>query len=404
MVYARHLPVITLSIALLGTVSARAAEPQEAIELVETFPVETTLDNPDIRDAWQVWPEMIDRARASLDFAEFYSSNQPGSRLETVIQAVERAADRGVKVRYLGDAKFQKTYPETLERLGKRKGIEVRTIDYGALTGGGVLHAKYFLVDGREVYLGSQNFDFRSLEHIQELGVRIVQPAVARAFGDVFETDWTVAGGGAKSFRATPPQGGYGFPVHLGGGTVTAVFSPKGWLPDESLWDLPRLVKLIDEARSTVRVQLLTYNAMAHHEYFDTLESALRRAAARGVQVQLLVANWSQNPGNIDGLQALEKIPNVHVRLTTIPQWSGGFIPFARVEHAKFLVVDGRRAWVGTSNWESDYFFRSRNVGLILDDPGLGGRLDRLFAADWGAPYSAEVDPCAKYAAPRVAE
>jgi phosphatidylserine/phosphatidylglycerophosphate/cardiolipin synthase-like enzyme len=312
-------------------------------------------------------------------------------------------------VRFLGDAKFQKTYPDTLERLGRRKGIEVRTIDYGTLTGGGVLHAKYFLVDGREVYLGSQNFDWRSLQHIQELGLRIVQPAVARAVDDVFATDWAIAGGETRTFRAAPPAGGYGFPVHVGAGAdapaVTAVFSPKGWLPDEGLWDLPRLTRMIDEARSTVRVQLLTYSAMDHDkEYFDALESALRRAAARGVQVEMLVSNWSQHPGNIEGLQSLEKIPNIHVRLSTIPQWSGGFVPFGRVEHAKFLVVDGRRAWIGTGNWEKDYFFRSRNVGLIVDDLRLGNRLDRFFASDWDAPYSAEVDPCAKYAAPRVAE
>jgi phosphatidylserine/phosphatidylglycerophosphate/cardiolipin synthase-like enzyme len=229
--------------------------------------------------------------------------------------------------------------------------------------------------------------------------VRVAEPAVARAYTDIFETDWTLAGGGDKTFRATPPAGGYGFPARVGDGAdapaVSAVASPKGWLPDESLWDLPRMVKLIDEAKTTVG-----YNK----EYFDTLESALRRAAARGVKVQMILANWSQREGTIEGLQSLQAVPNVDVRLTTIPQWSGGFIPFARVTHAKYLVVDGRRAWLGTSNWERDYFFQSRNLGLVIDSARVGAQLDRFFETTWGSPYAADVDPCAKYQAPRVAE
>ena len=44
MVKAFSLPVLLLLLA------APAAAQQESIELVETFPVETTLDNPDLRD------------------------------------------------------------------------------------------------------------------------------------------------------------------------------------------------------------------------------------------------------------------------------------------------------------------------------------------------------------------
>src|SRR5207344_1883306 len=45
-------------------------------ELVETIPVETTLDNPEIRNTTGVWIEMIDRAKQSLDFEEFYVSQK----------------------------------------------------------------------------------------------------------------------------------------------------------------------------------------------------------------------------------------------------------------------------------------------------------------------------------------
>lgn len=401
--------MMILRIAAFACLIAVSVSAQEVLELVETFPVETTMDHPDLRDAYVVWPEMIDRAQRTLDFAEFYASDDPAtrqSRLETVTQAVERAAARGVKVRFLAEKVFQKTYPELLARLGARPGIEVRIYDFGAIAGG-VLHAKYFLVDGRELYVGSQNFDWRALQHIQELGARIVEPGVARAYGDLFETDWALAGGGDERNRTHTR--GHLFPAAVGEGAdapqVTPVFSPAGWLPDPTLWDLPRLVEMIDRATRTVRVQLLTYKTTSRDgSYFDTLDAALRRAAARGVQVQLLLSDWSKRKGTIEGLQSLQVLPGIDVRMSTIPPFSGGFIPFARVGHAKYMVVDGRRAWIGTGNWEGDYFTQSRNAGLVIDSLKIGDRLDRYFADAWGSTYAYDVDACATYEPPRVAE
>lgn len=398
------------TVALLFLLAVPAAA-QEALELVESVPVETTLDNPDLRDAHVVWPEMIDRARKTLDFAEFYASDDPHnrqSRLETVTQAVERAAARGVKVRFLAEKVFQKTYPELLARLDAKPGIEVRIFDFGVL-GGGVLHAKYFLVDGQEVYVGSQNFDWRSLQHIQELGVRVVEPQVARAYLDVFETDWALAGPGNPDRRARVRSGSYLFPVQVGEGAdapwVTPVFSPTNWLPDQTLWDLPRLAEMIDRATSSVRVQLLTYKTLSRDgSYFDVLDTALRRAASRGVKVRLLLADWSKRKGTVEGLQSLQTIPGIDVRMTTIPPFSGGFVPFARVAHSKYMVVDGRRAWLGSSNWEGDYFFQSRNMGMLIDSPAIGSRIERYFDDTWGSSYAYDVDPCATYEPPRVSE
>ena len=405
-----------LSLALLpawfAAAGSRAAAPPEntggsSMQLIESFPVETSLDHAAIPEAYETWKAMIDGAMKSIEFAEFYASSEPGSRLEPILEAVETAAKRGVKVRFLAEKGFYKTYPEILDRLKAQPGVEMRLYDVKSLMGG-VLHAKYFLVDGQEAYLGSQNFDWRSLAHIQELGARVREPEVVRAFDDVFETDWNLAGGADRSFRRPVPAGGYHFPVSILAGNdtlrVTPVFSPKGWLPDESLWDLPRLVGLIGSARSTVRLQLLTYKATAKNEYFDTLETALRGAAARGVQVQLLLSDWCKRSGTIEGLQSLEALPGIEVKLVTIPPWSGGFIPFARVVHAKYLIIDDDKAWVGTSNWEKDYFLASRNVGLIIEGRGIANTLNGFFLDGWNGPYATAVNPCAVYTPPRIGD
>jgi len=381
-----------------------AQEPQRGWELVETAPVETTLDHADLREARDVWPEMIARAQKTLDLGEFYASDKPASRLGPTVAAIEAAAARGVRVRFLIDKRFTGSDPETKRRLAAMKGVELRELDLSA-TSGGVLHAKYMVADGREVYVGSQNFDWRSLEHIQELGLRVVDEGVARVIGDVFEGDWARAAGAPPAEHETK----YAFPAHFGAGEsevlLTPVFSPESLLPDPTLWDLPRLAELIDSAEKRLRLQLLTYATTDREgRYFDTIESALRRAAARRVDVELLLADWSKRKGTIEGLQSLQALPNVTVKLVTLPQWSGGFIPFARVVHAKYLVVDGHRAWLGTSNFSRDYFHSSRNVGFLIDGAALAGRLDAFFDDLWRSSYAAEVDPAATYTPPRTSE
>lgn len=386
------------------------AKRSPVFELVESAPIETSLDHPDLRNADVVWVEMIESATRSLDFSHFYASDDaPGrrSRLTRVLEALEVAGARGVHVRFLLDQKFAVTYPEVITRLKAIAGLELRLLDMSNSTRG-VQHAKYFLVDGEEVFLGSQNFDWRSLEHIQELGVRVVQADIALAVGDVFKLDWAAANG-ERIEPASLAPGGYVFPARIGSGEaelkVTPVFSPKLLTPDPKLWDLLKIVELIDTARESVRVQVMTYKPIGRDKaYFDTLEAALRRAAARGVRVQLLCADWCKRKGTIENLQSLEPLENIEVRLTTIPQWSGGFIPFARVSHAKYLLVDGRRAWIGTNNWEREYFSASRNLGLIVEGRALGEQLERFFQTTWDSPYAAAVDPGATYEAPKIDE
>jgi hypothetical protein len=81
-----------------------------SMQLIETSPVETNLDHPAIPEAYETWKAMIDGATRSIEFAEFYASSEPGSRLEPILAAVEAAAKRGVKIRFLAENGFYKTY------------------------------------------------------------------------------------------------------------------------------------------------------------------------------------------------------------------------------------------------------------------------------------------------------
>src|SRR5262249_50259601 len=159
-----------------------------------------------LRDAAEVWPEMIAAARTSIDLGQFYASNHQPGRLEPIIRALETAIARGVRVRFLAEQGFVKTYPDTLDRLA-RAGAAVRQLDLRATTGG-ILHAKYFIVDDRYAFLGSQNFDWRALEHNYELGARVRDPAIVGGLAAIFAADWARAGGEPVPEAHVPPAHG----------------------------------------------------------------------------------------------------------------------------------------------------------------------------------------------------
>ena len=52
-------------------------------------------------------------------------------------------------------------------------GAQVKNLDFNKLMGAGVLHTKLWLVDGKHFYVGSANFDWRSLTQVKELGVLV---------------------------------------------------------------------------------------------------------------------------------------------------------------------------------------------------------------------------------------
>lgn len=385
---------------------APAAPPASdgVVQLVESVPIETTLDLPDVPDARDVWPAMIERAGKTLDIEVFYISDDPqrdDDPLDAVLNAVAAAAARGVRVRLIADKGFHRTYPGWCDSIGRLPGAETRLLDARSAWGG-IQHSKYFVVDGRACFVGSQNWDYRALEHIHELGVRIDSPAVAGAVEAVFAWDWALAGG------ETPPQSA---PVNAGpwnlttsGGAAVAArmgASPPQGLPEGIPHDEPLLVDLIDRAQHEVRLQLLTYSVSDREgRYFATLDDALRRAAARGVKVRIILSNWAKRDYMVPAIKSLAVLRNIEVRFTNIPPWSGGFVPFARVEHAKYLVKDGDEAWLGTANWGYDYFHQTRNLSFFFAGEALVGDMTRFFETSWNGPYAETVDPCASYSPP----
>jgi len=387
-------------ILLLILVSSSWAQlPYRDFEIVESIPLETVLDNPEIRNTADVWLEMIGNATATLDLEQFYIANQANATLEPVICTIEAAARRGVNVRVLVDARMAKIYPETLERLNQQSGIQVRTTDrYNQ--DGGVQHSKFFIINHQEVFIGSQNFDWRALDQIHEVGLRICHQEYARRMTELFELDWQQSKG--ESIPAQTPSNPEDWLTFQPGGMEPIFFlataSPEKNIPSSMQPDLPQIVHLINHANKRVFIQLLTYSpSVRGGANFTTLEEALIQAAKRGADVRLLCSDWCTKSDEIPYLKKLVQLPGIQVTLSTIPEWSQGYIPFARVEHCKYMIVDDSLSWIGSSNWEKNYFSDSRNVGIIIRNSQVNALLGSIFLKSWDGQYVQTVVPQKEY-------
>lgn len=404
----KHIRTIFIILFMIGY-SYRISYPQFSVsrnfEIIESTPVETDLDNPEIRNTHEVWLELINSAESSIDLEQFYISNAAGEPLEEIINSIVEAGKRGVQIRLIADAGMYKTYPETIDLLKSQKNIHVRLIDYRKILGG-VQHAKFMIIDDTIIVIGSQNFDWRSLKHIFELGLKINNKNLAKVYKDIFEIDWEIS---EKNKKIDIEKIQYNVPFSLidNGDTLklTPTLSPYPLIPDTNLSDEKFILDLINRAKEEIYFHVLTYSPISEKSgYYAAIDNALRAAAIRGVKVNIMTSDWCKRKPVIYFLKSLATIPNITVKMSTIPEYSKGYIPYARVDHRKFLIVDNKFIWLGTSNWEKSYFYKSRNLGVVIESEKYNKIIKDIFLKSWNGPYSYEVRPEIDYIPPRVGD
>ena len=395
-------------------VSAAPAQAEFSIpgfELVQTAPVETALRSTDLRDPATVWTEMFDNAKSEIVIGQFYVVNKPGSVFEKVVERLAAAGKRGVKIRFLLDQKgVALSEQSTIDQLRAIPNLELRLLDFNKLTGNGIIHAKYMVVDGLTAFIGSQNFDWRSFEHIHETGLRITDAAIVGEVLAVFNQDWRAqalttqnVAPPALNAAASTPAVAAAAPNYRQGAFLLASpyrYNPAGVGDSEA-----GLPALLADAKSEVRIQLLDYAPLSYgpkgtRPYYAVIDNAVRAAANRGVKVKLMVSNWNLEQPAQAYLKSLAVLPNVEIRVVTLPVASSGFIPFARVIHSKTMVIDNQIAWVGTSNWAGGYMDLSRNLEVVMRNEKMAQRLAATQEQIWTSKYAQALDINKQYPKP----
>ena len=408
--------LLALPLVRPDTVAATSAPASPSFQIVESVPQATIYGQPGVPRTAAVWLAMILHARHSIDIAAFYIADKPGEALSPILDALVARARAGVAVRILIDASFQKKNQDSMARLEGVPGITLRALPVAALTGG-VLHAKYMVVDAEQVFVGSQNWDWRALEQIHEIGARIDDARFAQTFEAAFDFDWQLAAKPDLPKAAIAAMQPPAFapvtatdPAILhdqDGAPLVAfpAFSPAALMPHWVSAEQPELVRMIHSAQHSLRIQVMTFSAIRDYGpkgWWAPVDAAIRDAAARGVQVRIIVADWALREPMQSYLKSLAALPGIQVRFTRLPPAPQGFIPFARVEHAKYAVVDGDRSFIGTGNWEWSYFQTTVDASVFVDGSGPARTLTQIFDRDWNGPYATALQPGTEYAEPRT--
>lgn len=257
-----------------------------------------------------------------------------------VINALEDAAYRGVDVRVLLELNpygVGSTSPtETLREL---QAADVNA--KGSDTAYHYTHEKAIIVDGATLLVTSANLTKSGLGGSsyaanREYGIIDTTAADVHEAAAIFSADWD---------RTTPALS-----------DPNLVVSPVN--------ARARIASLIASARATLLVE--------DEEMYDRgSEDGLIAAARRGVNVEVILPQPTSDASNAADVARLLN-GGVHLRYISVVYM-----------HAKMMVADGARAFVGSENFSATSLDQNRELGLLIADPQVIVTLSKTFQMDW---------------------
>jgi cardiolipin synthase len=302
----------------------------------------------------------IDQARHHVHLLYYiFADDATGMK---VVDALARAARRGVVCRVLVDALGTRRWRKSLCRKLAAAGAEARHIlpvfwlRRHSARADLRNHRKIAVIDGRVGFTGSQNLvdaAFKPGITYQEMVVRVTGPVVLQLQA-AFAADWFLETEETlDSPEIFPP------PTREDGATVAQVL-PSG--PDYPTTNVQRfIVAMIHAARE--RVVITT-------PYFipdDALVQALQTAALRGVQVHLIVSQLAD--------QFLVSLAQRSYYTDLLRNGIQIHLFQEKFLHAKHTSIDGSLALIGSSNMDIRSFVLNAEVSLAIYDPEVVARL-----------------------------
>ena len=275
----------------------------------------------------QYLEEAIDQARNQVD-AALYDLN-----LWSIRNALIRAHQRGVIVRLVVES-------DSLDR-GEIQELIAAGIPVVPDQGEALMHNKFLIIDGAEVWTGSMNLTvngaYRHLNNlIQIRSSRLVDNFQAE-FDEMFEEGYF----GEISLENTPhPQ------ITLDGMLVETYFSPD---------DSPgvRIIDLILDAEQSIDFMVYAFTS-------DGIADAMLYQAVQGVEVRGVVDAYQESAG-IGGEYPRFKAEGLNVYLDVHPEKL----------HHKVIIIDQRIVITGSYNFtRSAERFNDENL-LIIHDPAI---------------------------------
>jgi len=216
---------------------------------------------------------------------------------------------------------------------------------------------KELVIDRSRVLIMTMCLVPETFEDTRDYGLVLANPAVIREVTSVFDTDWAYSappGQPTPAYNPTPP-------LHV---------PDLIWGPTDAT---AKLSALIQSARRSID---------ATTELLDDpyLEGQLIDAAQRGVKVRLITPSLTRDGGsNVAQVEFLAGL-GIDVRVTNGLTPAPGSMPYM---HAKTMIVDGKSAYLGSIDLETDSATLDRELGIVFRLPPLVRKLKAQFDSDW---------------------
>jgi phosphatidylserine/phosphatidylglycerophosphate/cardiolipin synthase-like enzyme len=249
-------------------------------------------------------------------------------------QALINDAARGVTVRVLLDKAFHGgPFNQPVFTALSASGVQV----HWASTKVSITHQKSFVIDGKKAVIMTGNLTAQYYATARDFSLVDTKKKDVAAIETTFNLDWA-------NTKGTAPVG-----------------SDLVWSPGAQ----DDLVALIESARHTLRVENEEMKAPA-------IVAALVAAAKRGVDVEITMTRDPDWAGAFNDLKAA----GAHVR--TYKQSAKNLYI-----HAKIIVADGHKAFLGSQNFTTNSLQFNRELGLITAAKSVVGELLINFGKDF---------------------
>lgn len=282
-----------------------------------------------------------------------------------MVDALLAAKARGVDVRIILDEKNlkSKSAQKIVTELTSHGIVVTPSSPEFSIT-----HAKAMIIDDRRAVVMSLNLT-TIYDKTRDYGVVTEDPEVVAEFSRVFDADIENA---AAHTKKTPPLS-----------CTTLLWSPVS--------AEPKLVALVDSARRSIVASSENLGDAA-------IEAALARAVSRHVSVRLLSPMCDMNPNPLFNVPIVKRMDSEGIDARLMPGPSSHDRPYI---HAKMMIVDGARAYVGSINFSENSTHAARELGIVVDDPHAIAAFSQAFDADWAQavmPPGDATGACGKHA------
>jgi HKD family nuclease len=373
------------------------------IQITLSIPKDTNLNTLGFQSSHSAWKEIINKSSKEILLSQMYLSAKCGDIADELISDLIESSARDVCTKLIIDKYIYRknsennnvSYTKPVTRIKREPHIEIFYDNINAITGG-LQHSKCLVSDAQTAWIGSNNFDWRSFEHIIELGVKITHPALCANLHyamryDLFTIPPIEAPSRAEPLFYGPHEITYNDTQHFASLVGSPIDHRPSLIPDAFGY----LTDIIGSAKQEVLIQARKMSLRSRapgapnwHEFVNAILSA----ASKGVKIRLLFDQYQlADPNDRKLISDLDGTNNIYVRIIRIPQSIDGYIPYARMLHSKSVTVDCINSWIGSSNFGPDDFLRSRNYGLAISGVPFSKDVVQIFESLWHSQYAFSV-------------